>query len=206
MSTGDDAEAGGGPLSGRRGGRYADEPALVVAVQEGDRAAFSVLVHRYMEPAYAVSISLLHREQDAEDAVQAAFLRALEKIDQLRPGSPFGPWFYRVLRSTCLNLRRREALRTHEAMAVEPAGRSDPASDLERKEMRQRLLEALEQVPEAQRLAVLLYDLEGYDHTEIAEILEIASGTSRANLHHGRRALREILGAESGEADEPKGD
>ena len=62
------------------------------------------------------------------------------------------------------------------------------------------MLDALDQLPERQRTAVLMYDLEGYDHADIAEILEIAVGTSRANLHHGRQALRKIF-AEDGEAE-----
>lgn len=182
--------------------RLAREAELVRAVQQGDRAAYGALVERYLDPAYAVALSIMRHEQDTEDAVQAAFIRALEKVDQLRPGSPFGPWFYRVLRSTCLNLRRREALRSHGEIPAGASGDSDPARELERTRARERVLAALERLPEQQRLAVMLYDLEGYEHREIAEILEIAPGTSRANLHHGRKALRKILGPEEGETDE----
>lgn len=174
--------------------RGADEPALVTAVQAGDSRAFETLVERYLDPAYAISVSILRNEQDAEDAVQAAFIRALERIDHLRPGSRFGPWFYRVLRSTCLNLRRREALRAHGELPESTSGGDDPHRELERTESRQRVLEALAELPDRQRMAVILYDLEGYDHGEIAEILDIAIGTSRANLHHGRKALRKALG------------
>ena len=177
----------------------ADEPGLVEAVQAGDVEAFSRFVQRYTDPAYAIALSILRHEQDAEDAVQAAFIRALERIGQLRPGSRFGPWFYRVLRSTCLNLRRRELLRTHSELTETAASRDDPHRELERSDARKRVLKALEQLPERQRTAVMMYDLEGYDHGEIAGILGIAVGTSRANLHHGRHALRRIL-AESARA------
>ena len=178
--------------------RGADEPGLVEAVQNGDDRSFSPLVTRYMEPAYAVALSILRHEQDAEDAVQAAFIRALDRIGQLRPGSRFGPWFYRVLRSTCLNLRRREMLRTHSELTDTAASPDDPHRELEQSNARRRVLSALEQLPERQRTAVMMYDLEGYDHAEIANILEIAVGTSRANLHHGRQALRRILGDSAG--------
>ncbi|WP_419949543.1 RNA polymerase sigma factor [Candidatus Palauibacter sp.] len=171
----------------------ADEPGLVEAVQAGDIEAFSRFVTRYTDPAYAVALSILRQEQDAEDAVQAAFIRALERIGQLRPGSRFGPWFYRVLRSTCLNLRRRELLRTHSELTDTAASRDDPHREFERSDARSRVLAALERLPERQRTAVMMYDLEGYDHAEIAGILGIAVGTSRANLHHGRHALRRVL-------------
>lgn len=198
----------GRPGAGSEDARLAREAEIVRAVQEGDRDAFGELVERYMDPAYAVALSIMRHEQDAEDAVQAAFIRALEKVGQLRPGSPFGPWFYRVLRSTCLNLRRHEALRSHEEIPAGASSRADPGRDLERTRARERVLAALERLPEQQRLAVMLYDLEGYEHREIAGILEIAPGTSRANLHHGRKALRAILdpeAPEAGEEEEPDG-
>lgn len=199
--------AGEVPDADRRDERLAREAELVRAVQRGDRSAFGKLVELYLDPAYAVALSVMRHEQDAEDAAQAAFIRALEKIEQLRPGSPFGPWFYRVLRSTCLNLRRREALRSHDEIPAGASSRSDPGRDLERARARERVLAALERLPEQQRLAVLLYDLEGYDHREIAGILGIAAGTSRANLHHGRKALREILASTAaGEVESDEGD
>lgn len=178
----------------RRAARFADEAAVVDAVRAGDEAAFARLVDRYMDPGYAVALGILRQPQDAEDALQGAFIRALERIDQLRPGSPFGPWFYRVLRSTCLNLLRREALRDHEELPRGASTTANPHRDFERRLARDTVLEALAKLPEMQRLAVTLYDLEGYSHQQVAEILDIAEGTSRAHVHHGRRALREILG------------
>lgn len=171
-----------------------EEPELVELVQAGDGPAFDELVRRYLDRGYAVALSILGNEQDAEDAVQTAFLRGLERIDQLRAGSPFGPWFYSVLRSTALNLRRRESLRSHDEIPASAAGGPDPARDLSRTLTREKLLAALEALPEQQRSAVMLYDLEGYSHQEVADVLGVAVGTSRAHVHHGRRALRERLG------------
>lgn len=176
----------------------AEEQTLVRQVQNGSEDAFGSLVDRYLDEAYAIAVSVLRDVHDAEDAVQSAFIRALERIDQLKPGSPFGPWFYRVLRSTCLNLRRREALRRHEEIPVSAAGGPDPEKDLQRKLTRERVVIALGELPEMQRLAVTLYDLEGYSHQEIAGILGIAVGTSRAHVHHARRALRRLIGPEVG--------
>ena len=115
-------------------------------VQSGDERAFGSLVDRYLETAYATALSVLRDAHDAEDAVQSAFIRALERSDQLKPGSPFGPWFYRVLRSTCLNLRRREALRRHEEIPVSAAGGRDP-DDLHRELTRDAVTAALSELP-----------------------------------------------------------
>ncbi len=180
----------------------AEEQTLVEQVQNGSEDAFGSLVDRYLDEAYAIAVSVLRDAHDAEDAVQGAFIRALERIDQLKPGSPFGPWFYRVLRSTCLNLRRREALRRHEEIPVSAAGGPDPEKDLQRELTRERVVIALGELPEMQRLAVTLYDLEGYSHQEIAGILGIAVGTSRAHVHHARRALRRLIGPDVGTVTE----
>jgi RNA polymerase sigma-70 factor (ECF subfamily) len=185
----------------RTSASLAEEQTLVQAVQEGDEVAFGVLVDRYLDSAYVTALSVLRNAHDAEDAVQGAFIRALERIDQLKPGSPFGPWFYRVLRSTCLNLRRREALRSHDDIPVSAAGGRDPEQDLQRELTRERVIGALGELPEMQRLAVTLYDLEGYSHQEIAEILGIAVGTSRAHVHHARRTLRRLIGPSAGPED-----
>jgi len=186
-----------------------DEPELVEAVQAGDLNAFSPLVARYSSPAYAVALSILRHEEDAEDAVQAALIRSLDKIGQLRPGSRFGPWFYRVLRSTCLNLRRHELVRGRGSVGTDldvvdmATSRENPHRELERTDARKRVLEALHQLPERQRTAVMMYDLEGYGHEDIAKVLNIAVGTSRANLHHGRKALKRVLtgNTESGQGE-----
>jgi RNA polymerase sigma-70 factor (ECF subfamily) len=170
-----------------------DEVELVRLVQGGDVGAFDELVRRYLDRGYAVALSILGAPQDAEDAVQTAFIRALERMDQLRDGSPFGPWFYSVLRSTALNLRRREGLRSHEELPPGASGGPSPERDLDRTMTRETVLTALAELPEQQRTAVTLYDLEGYSHQEVADVLGVAVGTSRAHVHHGRRALRERL-------------
>lgn len=183
-----DAEEAGGPPG--------DESDLVLAVQEGSRRAFARLVDRYLEEAYAVAIGILHRSHAAEDAVQNAFLRALDRIDDLESGSPFGPWFFRVLRSVCYNARRRESRQPDRDIPPGTSGGADPEEEALRRLDRARVLDALGELPERQRSTVLLYDIQGYSHAEIGEILGISPGTSRAHLHHGRKKLRRALGRE----------
>lgn len=191
-----EGEAPREPASGGDGPR--DEADLVLAVQEGSRRAFGRLVDRYLDEAFAVAVGILNRSHAAEDAVQNAFLRALDRIDDLEPGSPFGPWFFRVLRSVCYNARRREGRQPDATIPHGAAAASDPEAEAIRRLDRKRVLDALDGLPERQRSAVLLYDVQGYSHAEIGEILGISPGTSRAHLHHGRKKLRESLGEEVG--------
>lgn len=171
-------------------------------VQNGDRDAYGRLVEAYLDEAYAFALGLLHEPAEAEDAVQDAFIRALERIHHLEDGSPFGPWFYRVLRSVCHNLRRRESLRSHPPVPRDAAGGSDPEEVTFRRLDRETVLGALERLPEMQRMTVMLYELEGYTHREVGEVLDISPGTSRAHLHHARNKLRKILAPVEEETDE----
>lgn len=194
VAPGDGEPEDGEPADGD--GIPEDEPRLVLSVQEGNRRAFGRLVDRYLEEAYAVAVGILHRSHAAEDAVQNAFLRALDRIDDLEPGSPFGPWFFRVLRSVCYNARRRESRQPDSSIPPGASGGADPEEEALRRLDRARVLNALGDLPERQRSAVLLYDIQGYSHSEIGEILGISAGTSRAHLHHGRKKLRQALGPE----------
>lgn len=170
-----------------------DESALVERARRGDREAFGTLVDLYADQAIAVAYGYLQQLEDAEDLVQDAFVRALERLDRLAPGSPFGPWFYRLLVNAALNRRKYLGRRQ---MAELPAGveaSDSPAVETERAELRRRLSGALEQLPPDLQTVVILHDLEGFTHPEIARILEIPEGTCRSHLSRARRMLRGLL-------------
>jgi RNA polymerase sigma-70 factor, ECF subfamily len=171
-----------------------DESVLVERVQAGDVAAYDELVNRHMRRAFSVAYRLLGHREDAEDLVQDAFLTALEKIDTFQPGRGFGPWFYRILVNRGLNTRKARSIRRTEELPDELTA-SGPLPDraAERSELRERLDTALAGLPEKQRAAVQLFELEGFSGAEIAEILEIPAGTVRYHLHQARQTLRDAL-------------
>ncbi len=168
---------------------------LVHQAREGDEFAFGLLVKRYQRPAYAVALSVTGRHEDAEDAAQESFLVALARLDECRSPERFGGWLMTIVRNRSKNLIRRESLR--ETDQVPPGARSSaptPDKVAENVELRALLEEALAELPEVQREIVLLHDMEGWKHREIAERLEIPSGTVRSHLHFARKALRAALG------------
>ncbi|HEX6135099.1 MAG TPA: sigma-70 family RNA polymerase sigma factor [Longimicrobiales bacterium] len=169
---------------------------LVLRAREGDREAFEVLVRRYLKSAYAVALAELADPRDAEDAVQDSFITALERLDDCRDPAAFSGWLRRIVRNRARSVRRRERIR--ETDALERVGNTasvqDPARDLDRTELRQRLEAALQGLSEVQRRVVLMHDLEGYRHRDIAVELDIPEGTVRSHLFFARRALREVLG------------
>lgn len=170
-----------------------DEPRLVERVRQGDREAFGQLFDRYSDQAFAVAYGFLQHGEDAEDLVQEAFLRALERIDRLSRGSPFGPWFYRLLVNAALNRRKYLARRRMDVIPATTPGPGDPEGDAERAQIRGRLAEAVATLPDDLATVVILHDLEGFTHSEIARVLQIPEGTCRSHLSRARRMLRQRL-------------
>lgn len=171
----------------------ASDAELVARVRRGDRRAADRLLERYLRPCRAVALAITGHEADADDVCQDAFVSAMERIDDCRDPARFGGWLLQIVRNAARNALRRETVRRAEPLGDHPGG-STPATELERSELRTRLLEALGTLSEAHREVVLLHDLEGWKHGEIAERMALPAGTVRSHLHHARRRLREILG------------
>ena len=175
---------------------------LVHRARRGDEIALSQLVERYQRAAYAVALSVTGRHEDAEDAAQESFLMALKRLDECRSSDRFAGWLMTIVRNQSRNLIRRESLRDTDQLP--PGTRSrlpTPDRVTETAELRGMLREAMMVLPEVQQQIVMLHDLEGWKHREIAERLDLPSGTVRSHLHFARKALRVALGEMPGGPD-----
>ena len=171
---------------------------LVLRARRGDERAFGLLVERYQRAAYAVAYTVTGRHEDAEDAAQESFLVALQRLEECRSPDRFAGWLMTIVRNRSRNLVRRESLRETDPVPLSASTRlPSPDRDTERSELRGVLRLALDALPEVQREIVLLHDLEGWKHREIADRLALPSGTVRSHLHFARRALREALGGQA---------
>ena len=174
-----------------------DDAALVARARRGDAPAFETLVRRHFGSAFAAALSVLGNRMDAEDVCQDAFIRALEKLDELRRPERFRSWLLQIVRNRARNYasyrRVRAAVPLDEVVA---AADDDPAAFARREELARRLETALAELTRIQREVVLLHDMEGWKHREIAEALDISEGMSRQHLFNARRTLRRRLGAE----------
>jgi RNA polymerase sigma-70 factor, ECF subfamily len=172
-----------------------DDGELVRLALDGDEEAFGRLVQRYRRAAFAVALSVTGHRENAEDVAQEAFLVALERLEDCRKPERFAGWLMTIVRNRARNLIRRESLRDAERLvdSVPSKGRG-PAGVTEIVRLRERLQKALLDLTEVQREVVLLHDLEGWKHREIAERLNLPAGTVRSHLHFARKALREGLG------------
>lgn len=176
------------------GSRDDDEPALVARALAGDRTALGVLVTRFAAPVRRLAYAILRDAEEAEDAAQDGVLQALVKLDRYDPTRPFGPWLMRIVANAAIDRRRRRAVRdTSELDEALAGGGPLPDVEVDRLALRQRLAMALDKLPERYRVAVVLFDVEGYSQAEIAEILGVAPGTVRSAVFHARRRLRRWL-------------
>lgn len=182
------------PNGDARTAQEVEDAALVVRARSGDRDAFGVLVDRYADQARRVARAVLQDPDDADDAAQDAFLAALVKLDQYDSARRFGPWLMRIVANAATDRRRRRKVRS--AVSLDEglvAGGTRPDVMAERAVLLGRLREALAELPERRRIAVVLFDVEGYSHAEIAQVLGIPEGTVRSEVFHARRKLRTLL-------------
>jgi len=137
----------------------ATEREWVLAAQAGDQAAFGWLVHRHQRRAYAVARGIVLNHEDAEDAVQDAFLHAFRALDRFRPDQAFGAWLHRIVANAALDLTRRRKVRDADEL---PETVSSPFRDpAESADLRQRLRDGLATLPARQRAVIVLHDVEG---------------------------------------------
>ena len=172
----------------------ADDRELVERVKGGDASAYDALVRRHLAHATRIARRLLGNVEDAEDLVQEAFMRALDRLGSFDATRPFAPWFYKLLINAGINARKARTLRAVEPERGDaPSRGASPLELTERKEIRERFAAALAALPPRQRLVVSMFEVDGRSTTEIAASLGISPETVRWHHHQARRTLRGAL-------------
>lgn len=180
------------PPTPRAPSRDADAE-LVRSAAAGDTRAFEALYRHHVDRVYGAVLRLLGFDRAwAEDVVQEAFTRAWQKLDGFRGDSAFGTWMYRLAVNTALmalRSRRSDPVReqTDDTLPEIPHEPFCPAQ-------REELLAAIAKLPPRARAVLVLHDIEGWKHADIASELEMAVGSSKAQLHRARGLLRQMLG------------
>ncbi|HEY7499634.1 MAG TPA: RNA polymerase sigma factor [Vicinamibacterales bacterium] len=174
-----------------------DDVALVERCRRGDLGAFEELYRQHAGRLYSVAFRMVGNAADAEDLLQEIFLSAHRKLETFRGDSALGTWLYRLAVNLCLDyLRSRtgRAIQMTDALDDEP-GLFDASSKglAERTVTKMDLERALTQLPEGCRAAFVLHDIEGLEHREIADVMGIAEGTSKSQVHKARLRLRALL-------------
>ena len=169
--------------------REQDDRALLRAHVEGDPDAFGELFRRHRDRMWAVALRTTRNRELASDCVQDAFISAFRRAGSYRGDAAVTTWLHRIVVNACLDRLRRDKP-TSELPEYELADRHDAESSVD---TRLDVREALDRLPEGQRLALILVDMHGLSVAEAAEVLEVAEGTVKSRCSRGRDAMAALL-------------
>lgn len=171
----------------------------IVRFLAGDTEGFEQLMTRYRQRAYGIALSLTGNHDDAMDAMQKAFLRVHRSLNRFRLDEPFFPWLYRIVRNAALNQRRDEKRHKGEVpleWVKQSDGRPDPLAETVVADLRERLWDAIQDLPDEMREVFVLYHFQGLKYREIAATCDVPLGTVMSRLHAARLRLRATAGLE----------
>jgi RNA polymerase sigma-70 factor (ECF subfamily) len=172
-----------------------DQAALVAACRAGDRAAMREVYERYRRRIHSL-VARIAGDQEAEELTQEVFLKAFRGVDKFRGEAQLGTWLYRLAVNAALSHvgrsrdRRQASVERLETVAAPTAPELNDGDP----RLRGRLEAALARLPAGYRAVMVLHDIEGLQHEEIAEVLGCSVGTSKSQLHKARARMRELLG------------
>src|SRR2546423_1471609 len=182
------------------------DAALMLRVKQGDQTAFAPLVDKYKQPVMNLAYRMLRDVTEAEDLAQNVFVQVYKSAHRYRVASKFSTWLFTIARNLCLNeLRRRSRHPAHSMDAPLPGDSEEMAQQFEDKkvfappetllhgELEQKINEALADLPENQRTAILLCRQEELSYEEIAQVLGCSLSATKSLIHRGRETLKERL-------------
>lgn len=178
---------------------------LVDRARSGDTEAFGVLIDRYQDKIYGLTYHMSGSREEAEDLAQDAFVRAYKALDRFKGKSSFYTWLYRIAVNRTLNVLKKKKRRQSvslddmdQSVERDPAymlisSKDSPVRGTSLNELQEKLNAALMTLSDKHRIVVVLHDIEGLPHDEIAEITKSSSGTVRSRLHYARKQLQAEL-------------
>ena len=177
---------------------------LMLRVKRGDRAAFAELVEKYKQPVMNLVYRTLHDETEAEDLAQNVFLQVYKSAKRYESRAKFSTWLFTIARNLCLNEIRRRSRHPADSLEESHAEHEDqprqqfedkssvaPPEKLLHGELAQKIEEALAELPENQRTAILLCRQEELSYEEIAGVLGCSLSATKSLIHRGRETLKE---------------
>jgi len=182
-----------------------EDLAILEAVRAGDPTAYRGLVEKYQQRVYGMVYGMIRNREDARDITQDAFVKAYNNLDKFRLESSFYTWLYRIAMNLAIDATRRRKRRVTTEFDEQVASRDgtgaiseqhhseSPSRSLERQQLYTHIMAAIEELPEDQRQAILLRELEGLSYKDISDIMGIPEGTVMSRLFYARKKLQKLL-------------
>jgi len=178
---------------------------LVLKSQQGDMRAFDELVERYHGKIYGLTYNMTSNREDAEDLTQEVFVKAFEALPRFRGKSSFYTWLYRIAVNKTINYRKKRNRKR--ALSLDQfdqdiktddiyhdlTAKGSPLRNISLSELQEKLNEALQHLSEKHRTVVVMHDMQGIPHDEIAKVVGASVGTVRSRLFYARRQMQTEL-------------
>lgn len=172
--------------------------------KSGDLASFERLIEKYQHVAYNIAYRMVGNEEDAKDITQEAFIKVFKSITSFREDSSFSTWLYRIVMNTCKDELRKKKLKVVSIDRDIEVGESSVTFEIpdhtyspevvyEKKQLHAMLSQALTDLPEQNRIVVIMRDVQGFSYEDIAECINIPVGTVKSRINRGRHMLREMI-------------
>ena len=166
---------------------------LIELCKKGNQNAQLQVYDAYSAAMFTIACRYLKNEEDAKDTMQEGFLKAFTHIENYKPEATFGAWLKRIVINQCLDVLKKKHLDFVTIEVSELRIIEEDNWDFDSIISKNDILRAIEQLNEKHKIVIQLYLIEGYDHQEISEILEIPIKTSRTHLRRGKQKLRDLL-------------
>jgi RNA polymerase sigma-70 factor (ECF subfamily) len=186
-----------------------DDLTLVKRVRSGDQRAFKQLVERYQRKVYSVALGMVKDKEEAMDVAQEAFVKVYKYLDHFKADSSFYTWLYRITVNICIDVVRKrgamkgEAVEFDETLQLDTAEANigalgsrlgtNPQKSALRRELAQKIEEALQELPEKHRAILLLREVEGMSYEDLSRTLDVPKGTVMSRLFHARAKVQKLL-------------
>jgi RNA polymerase sigma-70 factor (ECF subfamily) len=186
-----------------------DDLTLVKRARDGDQRAFRLLVERYQRKVYSVALGMVKDKEEAMDVAQESFAKVYKYLQHFKGDSSFYTWLYRLTLNACIDVLRKRASRKgehvefNEEILVDMSEAhigvlgarlgTNPQKSLLRRELAEKIEEALGELPEKHRAILLLRELEGMSYEDLAKALQIPKGTVMSRLFHARVKMQKLL-------------
>lgn len=181
-----------------------NEALLLKKIKDGDVASFELLIKDYQVYAYNIAYRMMGNEEDAKDAAQEALIKVYKSIHKFKETSSFSTWLYRIVMNTCkdeLKKRKEKVLSLDKEMETDDGTMSreigdeslNPSKIVERNEVSHVVQEAINTLPDANKMVIVLRDIQGLSYEEISQVIKEPVGTVKSRISRGRNQLKKIL-------------
>ena len=176
--------------------RFDPEAALISAAQQGDKQAFHRLYENYLGMVYGVCLRLMVDRALAEDATQEVFIQLWHKLSNFRGDSKFSTWLHSVAANVAISQLRKQRSWLSRVFSSEDVDISDVAAPEVEDHQEDKLAMWIARLPERTRIVFVLHAIDGYRHEEIAQMTNMAVGSSKAQFHRAKQMIKEWMGHE----------